>query len=267
MAESARPVALITGASGGIGLELARLCAKGGHDLILVARHQTKLEEIAKYLSGMYQIRVELIMADLSDAETPAAIVDTAASRGMVVDVLVNNAGFGDWGLFGRADLERQLEMIQVNVTALTQLTRLLLPGMITRRKGRILNVASTAAFAPGPLMAVYYATKAYVLSFSEAIGNELSGTGITVTALCPGPTRTGFATTAGLVGSNLFNGPNVMGVESVAAAGYRGMMRGRMVVVPGMANKLLIQSIRISPRWAVRMITRWFQEGRKGEE
>ena len=267
MAESVRPVALITGASGGIGLELARLCAKGGHDLILVARNQAKLEEIAKYLSGMYQRRVELIAADLTDAETPAAIVDVATGRGMVVDVLINNAGIGDWGLFGRADLERQLTMIQVNVTALTHLTRLLLPGMITRRKGRILNVASTAAFAPGPLMAVYYASKAYVLSFSEAIGNELSGTGITVTALCPGPTRTGFAATAGLLGSNLFNGPNVMGVEPVAEAGYRGMMRGRAVVVPGMANKLIVQSTRISPRWAVRMVTRWFQEGRRREE
>jgi short-subunit dehydrogenase len=267
MADSVRPVALITGASGGIGLELARLCAKGGHDLILVARNQAKLEEIAKYLSGMYQIRVELIAADLADAEAPAAVVGAAAGRGMVVDVLVNNAGFGDWGLFGRADLDRQLAMIQVNVIALTQLTRLLLPGMITRRKGRILNIASTAAFAPGPLMAVYYATKAYVLSFSEAIANELSGTGITVTALCPGPTRTGFAATAGLVGSNLFNGPNVMAVEAVAEAGYRGMMQGRTIVVPGLANNLLIQSMRISPRWAVRMITRWFQEGRRKEE
>lgn len=262
-----RPVALITGASGGIGLELARLCAKGGHDLILVARNQAKLEEIAKYLSGMYQIRVELIVADLADAETPAAIVDTAATRGLVVDVLINNAGFGDWGLFGRADLERQLAMIQVNVTALTELTRRFLPGMISRRKGRIMNVASTAGFTPGPLMAVYYATKAYVLSFSEAIANELSGTGITVTALCPGPTLTGFAGTAGLTGSNLFNAPNVMAVESVAETGYRGMMRGRTVVIPGLANKFLIQSIRISPRWAVRMVTRWFQEGRRGKE
>jgi short-subunit dehydrogenase len=266
MAESARPVALITGASGGIGLELARLCARGGHDLILVARNQGKLEEIAKYLSGMYQTRVELIAADLDDAEAPAAIVDAAARRGMVVDVLINNAGFGAWGLFGRADLERQLTMIQVNVLALTHLTRLLLPGMITRRKGRILNVASTAAFAPGPLMAVYYATKAYVLSFSEAISNELRGTGITVTALCPGPTRTGFAETAGLVGSNLFNGSNVMGVESVAEAGYRGMMRGRAVVIPGLANKVIVQSLRIAPRWAVRMVTRWFQEARRGD-
>jgi short-subunit dehydrogenase len=192
--------------------------------------------------------------------------VEAAADRGMAVDVLVNNAGFGDWGLFGRADLERQLTMIQVNVIALTELTRRLLPGMISRRRGRILNVSSTAGFAPGPLMAVYYATKAYVLSFSEAIANELSGTGITVTALCPGPTRTGFAATAGVTGSNLFGTPNVMAMEPVAEAGYRGMMRGRAVVVPGLANKLLLFVIRLSPRWAVRKVTRWFQEGRKGE-
>jgi uncharacterized protein len=218
------------------------LCAKGGHDLILVARNQAKLEEITKYLSGMYAIRVESIVADLADAEVPAAIAEELARRGLAVDLLINNAGFGDWGLFGRANIERQLAMIQVNVIALTHLTRLLLPGMVHRRRGRILNVASTAGFAPGPLMAVYYATKAYVVSFSEAIGNELQGTGVTVTALCPGPTQTGFA-----------------------EAGYRGMMRGRAIVIPGIANKLLIQCIRIAPRWLLRAITRWFQEGRTG--
>ncbi len=153
--------------------------------------------------------------------------------------------------------------MIQVNVTALTALTRLLLPPMVTQRKGRILNVASTAGFAPGPLMAVYYATKAYVISFSEAIGNELEGTGIKVTVLCPGPTRTGFAEVAGMGQSNLFSSPTVMEVEPVALAGWRGMKRGKAVVVPGLPNKLLLQAIRISPRWVLRRITRWFQEGR----
>jgi short-subunit dehydrogenase len=260
---AARPVALITGASGGIGLELARLAAKDGHDLILVARSETKLAEIAKYLTGMYQVRVERIVADLADPDAPAAIVERAQGLGMDVEVLINNAGFGDWGLFGRADLARQLEMIQVNVTALTQLTRLFLPGMIHRRRGRILNLGSTAGFAPGPLMSVYYATKAYVISFSEAIGHELRGTGVTVTVLCPGPVRTGFAERAGTGGSNLFSDPNVMEPGPVAEAGYRGMRRGRAIVIPGVANKLLIQSLRLSPRWAVRVITRWFQEGR----
>lgn len=266
MASQPRPCALITGASGGIGLELARLCAKGGHDLILVARDASKLDEVSKYLSGMYQVRTEIIVADLADAEAPAAIMERVTAWGRDVDVLINNAGFGTWGLFGRADLTRQLEMIQVNVIALTHLTRLVLPGMVQRRKGRILNLASTAGFAPGPLMAVYYATKAYVLSFSEAIGSELRGTGISVTALCPGPTRTGFARGAGVVQSNLFASPTVMAVEPVAESGYRGMMAGRAVVIPGLGNKLLIQSLRISPRWLVRVIARWFQEGRREE-
>jgi uncharacterized protein len=260
-----RPVALITGASGGIGLELARLCAKGGHDVILVARRRDKLDEIAKYLTGMYGVRVEVIAADLADPEAPQAILGQVEQRGLGIDVLVNNAGFGDWGLFGRADLKRQLDMVQVNIVALTVLTRLVLPRMVTQRRGRILNVASTAGFAPGPLMAVYYATKAYVISFSEAIGNELQGTGITVTALCPGPTRTAFAKEAGMVQSHLFNSPTVMEAAPVAAAGYQAMMKGRSIVIPGLPNKLLIQSIRISPRWAVRLITRWFQESRKG--
>lgn len=264
MNSTARPVALITGASGGIGLELARLCAKGGHDVILVARNRDKLDEIAKYLSGMYSIRVEVISADLTDPEAPQAIMGQAEKLGLGVDVLINNAGFGDWGLFGRAELKRQLDMVQVNITALTTLTRLALPRMVTQRRGRILNVASTAGFAPGPLMAVYYATKAYVVSFSEGISNELKGTGITVTALCPGPTRTNFAQEAGMVGSNLFKGPNVMDPAPVALAGYTGMMRGRAIVIPGFGNKALIFGIRLSPRFAIRMITRWFQESRR---
>jgi uncharacterized protein len=266
MTNPARPVALITGASGGIGLELARLCAKGGHDVVLVARNREKLEEAAKYLSGMYGIRAEVIAADLKDPDAPQAILGQVEKLGMGLDVLVNNAGFGDWGLFGRADLQRQLDMLQVNVIALTTLTRLALPRMVSQRKGRILNVASTAAFAPGPLMAVYYASKAYVLSFSEALSNEFKGTGITVTALCPGPTRTGFALEAGMTHSNLFSSPTVMDPAPVAIAGYQAMMLGRAVVIPGIANKLLIQSIRISPRFLVRMIARWFQEGRRGQ-
>jgi short-subunit dehydrogenase len=264
MADSARPVALITGASGGIGLELARLCAKGGHDVILVARSQAKLEEIAKYLSGMYQVRVEIIVADLSDAEAPQAIMEEVTQRGLGIDVLVNNAGFGQWGLFGRGDLDRQLGMVQVNVVALMTLTRLALPRMVSKRRGRILNVASTAGFAPGPLMAVYYASKAFVVSFTEGIAQELRGTGITVTALCPGPTRTGFGAVAGTADSNLFRTPAVMEAAPVAEAGYRGMMSGRALVVPGVLNKLLLLVIRLSPRWAVRGVSRWLQERRQ---
>lgn len=259
----ARPTALVTGASGGIGLELARLLAKGGHDLILVARNEAKLKEISQYLGGMYHGKVEVIPGDLIDPEMPEALMEEVAARGLTVDVLVNNAGIGDRGQFAQMELGRLLSMIQLNITSLTHLTRLVLPDMVARKRGRILNVASTASFAPGPLMAVYYATKAYVLSFSEALQNELKSSGVTVTALCPGPTRTGFAEAAGISGSNLFSGPNVMDAGPVAQAGYEAMMRGRAVVVPGFMNKVLIQAIRISPRFLIRAITRWFQERR----
>jgi hypothetical protein len=256
-----RPTALVTGASSGIGLELARLFAKGGHDLILVARNEPKLNELALYLGGMYRCKVEVISADLSQPEVPEALVDELARRGLTVDALVNNAGFGESKLFAEQDLRRIMEMIQLNMTTLTHLTRLILPRMIAARKGRILNVASTAAFAPGPLMAVYYASKAYVLSFSEAIANELKGTGVTVTALCPGPTRTGFATAAGVTNTNLFHTPGVMDAAPVAEAGYRGCMKGKAVVIPGLLNKVLVWVIALSPRWAVTPISRRLQE------
>jgi len=258
-----RTTALVTGASGGIGLELARLCAKGGHDLILVARNRDKLEEVAKYLSGMYRIRTEVIVADLARPEAPEAIVAEVERRGMTIDVLVNNAGVGLWGLFGRQETEQVLAMLQLNITSLTHLTRLVLPGMVHRRKGRILNVGSSAGFSPGPLMAVYYASKSYVLHFSEAIANELAGTGVTVTALCPGPVPTGFGDAAGMGQTNLLSVPGVLDAPTVARIGYRAMMKGQRVVIPGMVMNLLIQSIRVSPRWMVLKITRWFQERR----
>ncbi|HSE67954.1 MAG TPA: SDR family oxidoreductase [Gemmatimonadales bacterium] len=256
-----KPTALVTGASGGIGLELARLFAKGGHDLILVARNEAKLNELSLYLGKMYRCKVEVIPADLSQPEVPEALVEELRSRGLTVDVLVNNAGFGENVLFAEQDMRRIMEMIQLNMTTLTQLTRLLLPHMLAAKKGRILNVASVAAFAPGPLMAIYCATKAYVLSFSEAIGNELKGTGVTVTALCPGPTRTAFASTAGGTNSNLYNTPGVMDAAPVAEAGYRACMKGKAVVIPGLLNKLLVWAIGLSPRWMVTPISRKLQE------
>ena len=260
---STKPVALITGASSGIGLELARLCARGGHDVILVARNAPKLEELAKYLGGMYNVRTEVIVADLEDPEAPQAILEEVERRGLGVDVLINNAGFGDWGLFGRAGLEKQLAMVQVNIVALMILTRLVLPRMVSQRKGRILNVASTAAFQPGPLMATYYASKAFVLSFSQALSNEFKGTGITVTALCPGPTSTKFFEVANLPQNIPMTGPFMMPVEPVAEAGYHGMMRGSTVVVPGFLNKLLVFSGRLVPRSIPTAIARRIQEGR----
>lgn len=262
---ASKPVALVTGASGGIGLELARLCARDGHDVVLVARNQSKLEELAKYLSGMYAVRAEVVVADLADPGAPRAVMDQVIARGLAVDVLVNNAGFGLWGLFGRHDEQRILELLQVNITALTQLTRLVLPRMVSQRGGRILNVASAGAFAPGPLMAVYFATKSYVLHFSEAIANELEGTGVTVTALCPGPVATGFSAASGMYDVNLQALPGALDAASVAERGYRGMRRGQRVVVPGLAMKLLIFSTRLGPRWLVTRITRRLQERKAG--
>src|SRR5206468_12638550 len=177
------------------------------------------------------------------------------------IEVLVNNAGFGLGGEFAETEVTRELEMIQVNIAALTHLTKLFLPAMIRRRSGRILNVASTAAFQPGPLMAVYYATKAYVLSFSEAIADELRDSGVTVTALCPGPTDTGFAVAARLESSRLFNMAKPMSSAAVARVGYEAMKRGKRVVIPGMRNKLLAQSIRVTPRRMVTTFVRKLQE------
>ena len=203
---SSRNTALITGASSGIGLELANLFARDGNDLVLVARSEGKLRQIASRLEGEFGIATRVLAADLAKPHAAQELVMTLNVHKVTIDALVNNAGFGLAGPFVATDLDKELEMIQVNIVALTELTKLLLPGMVTRRSGRILNLASTAAFQPGPLMAVYYATKAYVLSFSEAIADELRDSGVTVTALCPGPTDTGFAAVASLESSRLFN-------------------------------------------------------------
>ena len=256
-----KETALITGASSGIGLDLARLFAKDGHDVVLVARSEGKLREIAAELERDFGMTAHVIVADLAKPDAPQTLV---AQLPVDVDVLVNNAGFGVLGPFVETDLAKELEMIQVNVVALTHLTKLLLPPMVARRRGRVLNVASTAAFQPGPLMAVYYATKAYVLSFSEAIADELRDSGVTVTALCPGPTETGFAAVADMASTRLFNIAKPMSSAEVARAGYEAMKRGRRVVVPGIKNKLLTQSIRVSPRRMVTTIVRKLQESRQ---
>jgi short-subunit dehydrogenase len=257
--------ALVTGPSSGIGLELATLLARDRHDLVLVARSREKLEEIGRGLTEEYGVTATVLAHDLADPASPGIIAGEIAARGIAVDILVNNAGFGVYGFFAETPLTRELEMIQVNVTALTHLTKLFLPGMIARRQGRILNVASTAAFQPGPLMAVYYATKAFVLSLSEALANETRETGVTVTALCPGPTVTDFQKQAGLEDTTLFNNPFVMSAAEAARAGYEGMMRGRRVVIPGLANAMLVQGTRIAPRRLSTAIARRFQESKKG--
>ena len=251
---TSRKTALITGASSGIGMDFARLLSREGYELFLVARSEAKLRALASELGN-----AKVIVADLVSPDAPQRIFD--ASGG--VDVLINNAGFGLSGSFIETDLRKELEMIQVNIAALTHLTKLFLRPMVARKSGHILNIASTAAFQPGPLMAVYYATKAYVLSFSEAIADELRGAGVTVTALCPGPTATGFAEVAGMESSRLFNLSRPMSSEAVARYGLRAMQSGKRVAIPGIANKLLTQSIRVSPRRLVTTIVRKLQESR----
>jgi short-subunit dehydrogenase len=258
------PTALVTGASSGIGLELASLAARDRHDLVLVARRRERLESIGRGLAEEFGIRAIVLDSDLADPSVPETLAREVSERGIAVDVLVNNAGFGLWGFFAETALERELEMIDVNVAALTALAKLFLPGMIARRSGRILNVASTAAFQPGPLMAVYYATKAYVLSFSEALASETAGTGVTVTALCPGPTATGFQESAGMGPVPLFNPALLTKTSDVARAGWNGMKRGKRIVIPGFTNRILVQSERLAPRRLVTAISRKLQESKR---
>src|SRR5882762_9183150 len=222
--------ALITGASFGIGYELAGVFAREGYNLVLVARSADKLRQLAAELEKAHGTRSLILASDLSAPGAAAYVHDQTTRADITVDVLINNAGFGQFGLFAENDLEECLQQIQLNITTLTHLTRLYIPEMLERKRGRILNVASTAAFQAGPLMAVYYATKAYVLHFSEAIANELQGTGVTVTALCPGPTISGFQERGKMEDSGLVKGKKVMDARTVAEIGYRGLMAGQTI-------------------------------------
>jgi short-subunit dehydrogenase len=254
--------ALVTGASTGIGREFARLLAADGQHVTLTARDRARLEAVAAELRERHGREAAVIVADLAESGAPEAIVRHVEGAGRDVAVLVNNAGFGSHGPFADADLARELAMIQVNVTALAQLTGLVLPGMVRRRSGRILNVASTAAFQPGPLMATYYASKAFVLSLSEALAEELRGTGVTVTCLCPGPTPTGFQRRAGNEGTRVVSGLIPMtDAASVARAGYRAMRRGARLAVPGLFNRLGVLSVRLGPRRLVTAAVRRMHE------
>lgn len=241
------PTALVTGASAGLGLEFARLFAHDKTDLVLVARRLDRLESLAKELREKHGIRAEAISADLMDPAAPTAIADTLRERGLTIDFLVNNAGFGLSGAFHRNEASRERGMIEVNVTALTMLTHALLPGMIERKRGRILNVGSTAAFQPGPYMATYYATKAYVSSWSQALSHELKGTGVTCTLSCPGATATEFGQVAEMGNSRLFK-LGLMRADVVAAQAYRAMHAGKRVVVHGFTNKLSAASSGMTP-------------------
>jgi short-subunit dehydrogenase len=255
--------ALVTGASAGIGVELARLAAKDGHDLILVARRRDRLETLAAELTKAHGVQVAIIAADLSDPATPATIADRLRGEGKQVDFLINNAGFGSCGPFSTSVLAREVEMIHLNIRALVQMTHLFLPDMLARKSGRILNMASIAGFVPGPYMATYYASKAFVLSFTEALSSELLGSGVTITASCPGPTKTEFSTVAGSERTNLFQ-RSVADAATVARHAYRAMMAGKVVAIPGLMNKLIAQSTRISPRAWLRAIAAGLNRHRK---
>jgi len=249
--------ALITGASGGIGYELAKLFARDHHDLVLVARSAGKLTQVADELRREFGILAKAVPLDLTAASAPQFLFDELQRKGIAVDTLVNNAGYGVLSEFAKVSLEDNLGQIQLNITALTHLTKLFLGPMIEHRSGKILNVASTAGFQPGPLMSVYYATKAYVISFSEALANELQGSGVTVTCLCPGATDTGFQRRAGLENTLLFKKLRPMDAKRVARDGYRGLMAGKVIVISGFRNWLLAESVRFSPRRLVTAVSR----------
>ncbi|TCO65953.1 SDR family NAD(P)-dependent oxidoreductase [Actinocrispum wychmicini] len=246
--------ALITGASAGIGAEFARLFAADGHDLVLVARRRAKLETLADQLRDAHGIDVSVIAADLSDPTEPARVHAEMTQAGIEVEFLVNNAGFGTNGSFATLDLARELAMIELNVKALTRLTGLFLPSMVARESGRILNVASSAGFLPGPYMATYYASKSFVVNFTEAIAYELRGSGVTATVLCPGPSATEFATVAGAQRSPLFTS-GLTDAATVARSGFEAMKAGKTIAIPDLGTKFRAEVLRVAPRSAIRAI------------
>lgn len=260
---NARPVrtgktAVITGASAGIGHDYAHLFAADGHDVILVARRLDKLEQLASAIRSQSQVDVLTVPADLADPRTPELIF--AAAQGRDAEFLVNDAGFGSSGEFAQLERRRELDMIRVNISALVELTHLFLPAMIERGSGRILNLGSVAGFQAGPLMATYFASKAFVNHFSEALWHELRGTGVTVTVSCPGPVATGFARTAGSDRSNLFRKPAEASAV-IAAEGYRAMHKGKRLVVHGKRHRLLLQAMRFLPRAAGHKLFGWLNQ------
>jgi short-subunit dehydrogenase len=255
-----RTTALVTGASSGIGEELARVHAEHGGDLVIVARRRDRLEAMKAELEKTHGITVYVLAQDLTQTDAPRRIFDELQSRGVAVDILINNAGLGYLGLFNEQDWSRNEDMIKINILALAALTRLFLPPMIERRSGRVLNIASMAGFVPGPNHAVYYASKAFVISLSEAIANELEGTGVTVTVLCPGPVDTEFTRRSEMKGVRLLK--HKASARDTAQAGYNAMLKGKTVVVPGPVSKLTIHGLlRLSPRWLTTRISRALME------
>jgi hypothetical protein len=244
-----KKTALITGASNGIGLELAKVHASKGGDLVLVARNKTKLDELKLELETQFKVIVHTIGKDLSAINSAKEVYDETSKLNIQVDYLINNAGFGDFGMFVETDWDKELQMINLNITTLTLFTKLYLQDMVNRGNGKIMNVASTAAFQSGPTMAVYCATKAYVLSFTEALSNEVSDKGVTITALCPGATETGFQAAGGMNESELFKDKKLPSAKEVAEYGYTALIKGDTVAIHGIKNFIMSNAIRFIPR------------------
>jgi short-subunit dehydrogenase len=252
--------ALITGASSGIGLEFAKIFAAADNNLVLVARSGGKLIELADELRKKHEISVRVIGADLSKMAEVQKVYDTCKAYDIQIDYLVNNAGFGDFGFFIESDWYKTEQMLDLNIKSLTRMCHLFIPGMVQRKSGKVLNVASTAAFQPGPTMAVYYASKSYVLSLSEAIYNELQGTGVHITCLCPGATESGFQSVANLQESALVKGKKLPTAKEVATFGYKAMMKNKLTVIHGIKNFIMVNAVRFAPRKMVLSIVRKVQ-------
>lgn len=252
---------LITGASTGIGYEFVKIFAAKNYNLVLVARNEEKLKQIAQELKEHHQIKVKIIVEDLSLPNAADAVLAELEKDNIHIDILVNNAGIGLQGFFAETSLKKELDMIQLNIVALTQLTKLFLPAMIKNKYGKILNVASVAGFFPGPCMSVYFASKAYVLSFSQAINNELEGTGVSCTALCPGGTKTDFFKSGEMENSQLAQNMKMADPATVAQEGYEGLMKNKPIVICGLYNKIQIFAIRFIPRFILTRITRRVHE------
>jgi uncharacterized protein len=259
--DNAMKTALITGASGGIGCELAILFAMNRHKLVLVARNEQKLNTLSNKISKKHGVPVKIMVRDLSEPSVPLKIYNELRSEKIHIDYLVNNAGFGNYGLFHKTDWEKEAGLINVNIMALTYMSKLFLKDMIHEGYGKIMNVSSTAAFQPGPMMSVYYASKAFVQSFSEALANETAGTGVSITALCPGPTNTGFEKTASLEESKLFKRFKLSSAKEVAEYGYKKMMAGQTVALHGTMNKLMIAASKMLPNKIIVPVIRKFSQ------
>ena len=253
--------ALITGASVGIGYELSKIFAKNGYNLVLVSRNKQRLEAIADEMEKQHDIIAKVIPKDLSKSSAPRELYEDTISDAIDIDVIVNNAGFGINGNFTDFGVDEYVELIQVNGTSLTLLCKLFETDMVMRRSGSILNVASTAAFQAGPLMGSYYASNAYVLSLSEALNNELARDGVKVSVLCPGPSETEFANRAEMTTERIINVPWVMKADDVAKIGYSGLMKGKKIIIPGLMNKLLAFSVRLTPRLVLVLILRFLNQ------